>query len=78
MKAQGMPQWSVGEFNAEPLKLKAHLEAWRAFPVIGLIVAGVVADVFQMPTVGSLLDPIGLIVIGMLSRAWTPVEKNTI
>jgi ABC-type transport system involved in multi-copper enzyme maturation permease subunit len=56
----------------------SYLGSVLLFPVIGFIVAGVVANVFQMPTLGSLMDPIGLIVIGMLSRAWTPVEKNTI
>jgi ABC-2 type transport system permease protein len=43
------------------------------------IVAGAVAEVLQMPTLGKLLDPVGFFtVVGTLSRAWTPIEKNTL
>lgn len=43
------------------------------------IVAGAVANLLHMPTLGKLLDPIGYItVVGLLSKAWTPIEKNTL
>jgi ABC-2 type transport system permease protein len=43
------------------------------------IVAAAVAEVLRMPTLGKLLDPIGyMTVLGMLSKAWTPIEKNTL
>jgi ABC-2 type transport system permease protein len=41
--------------------------------------AGAIANVWQMPSLGKVLDPIGFItVIGLLSKAWGPVEKNTL
>jgi len=41
--------------------------------------AAVVTDVLHMPTLGTLLDPIGyMTVLGFLSKTWTPAEKNTI
>ena len=46
--------------------------------ITGFIVAGVVAEPLHMRTLGHLLDPIGMVsVVGYLSKAWTPIEKNT-
>ena len=43
------------------------------------IVAALVVNVLQMPTLGKLLDPIGYIsVLGLLSKTWTPLEMNTV
>ena len=43
------------------------------------IIGGVVINLLQRPTLGRLLDPIGYItVIGVLSKTWTPIEKNTL
>lgn len=41
--------------------------------------AGAVINLLHMPTLGKLLDPIGYItVVGLLSKTWTPIEKNTL
>lgn len=41
--------------------------------------AGAVINLLRMPTLGKLLDPIGYVtVVGVVSKAWTPTEKNTI
>jgi ABC-2 type transport system permease protein len=41
--------------------------------------AGAVIHLLHLPTLGKLLDPIGYItVVGVLSKTWTPIEKNTI
>jgi ABC-2 type transport system permease protein len=43
------------------------------------IIAGVIINLLQRPTLGRLLDPIGYItVIGVLSKTWTPLEKSTL
>ena len=43
------------------------------------LVAGGIAEPLHMPTLGHLLDPIGMVtVVGYLSKAWTPIEKNTL
>jgi ABC-type transport system involved in multi-copper enzyme maturation permease subunit len=39
--------------------------------------AGAVANLLQLPTLGKLLDPIHLFSNGLISKAWTPIEKNT-
>lgn len=42
------------------------------------IAAGAAIHLSHKPTLGKLLDPIGYItVLGLLSKAWTVVEKNT-
>jgi ABC-type transport system involved in multi-copper enzyme maturation permease subunit len=41
--------------------------------------AGAVINLLQMPALGKLLDPIGYVtVVGVISRTWTPLEKNTL
>jgi ABC-2 type transport system permease protein len=41
--------------------------------------AGAVINLLQMPALGRLLDPIGYVtVIGVVSKTWTPIEKNTV
>jgi len=41
--------------------------------------AGAVINLLQMPALGKLLDPIGYVtVIGVVSKTWTPIEKNTL
>ncbi len=41
--------------------------------------AGIVANVLRQPTLGKLLDPLGYItVVGLLSKAWSSSEKNTV
>jgi hypothetical protein len=41
--------------------------------------AGALVNVLQMPRLGKLLDPIGYVtVVGVLSKTWTPIEKNTL
>ena len=41
--------------------------------------AGAIANLWQMPSLGKVLDPIGFItVIGLISKSWTPLEKNTL
>jgi ABC-2 type transport system permease protein len=43
------------------------------------LAAGAVINLLQKPTIGRLLDPIGYVtVIGVLSKTWTPLEKNTL
>ena len=43
------------------------------------LAAGAVINLLQRPTIGRLLDPIGYVtVIGVLSKTWTPLEKNTL
>jgi ABC-type transport system involved in multi-copper enzyme maturation permease subunit len=39
--------------------------------------AGAVANVLKLWTLGELLDPTRFFTIGLLSRAWTPIERNT-
>jgi ABC-2 type transport system permease protein len=39
--------------------------------------AGAVANLLQLPTLGKLLDPIHFVSNGLISNAWTPLEKNT-
>ncbi|MEP7274074.1 MAG: ABC transporter permease, partial [Acidobacteriota bacterium] len=45
---------------------------------VTMIVAGAVTNVLHMPTLGRLLDPIGFVSVVEFSRAWTPLEKNTL
>lgn len=46
--------------------------------IIVSIAAGALIQVAQMPTLGTLLDPIGYVtVIGYLSKVWSVTEKNT-
>jgi ABC-type transport system involved in multi-copper enzyme maturation permease subunit len=60
-------------------RIAAAYLASFVFFVVGFIGAGAVAVVFALPTCGKLLDPIGYVtVLGLLSRAWTPLEKNTL
>jgi hypothetical protein len=41
--------------------------------------AGAVINLLQMPAMGKLLDPIGYVtVVGVVSKTWTPLEKNTL
>jgi len=43
------------------------------------LVAGFVTEVLRLPALGRLLDPIGFTtIVGVLSRTWTPIEKNTV
>ena len=43
------------------------------------VASGFVGDVLHKPTLATLLDPIGFFtILGMFSKAWTPIEKNTI
>jgi ABC-2 type transport system permease protein len=47
--------------------------------VTASIVSGALINLLQMPTLGKLLDPVGFIsVVGVVSKAWTPIEKNTL
>jgi ABC-type transport system involved in multi-copper enzyme maturation permease subunit len=39
--------------------------------------AGAVANLLRLPTLGKLIDPIHLFSNGLISKAWTPIEKNT-
>jgi len=41
------------------------------------IAAGAVANLFHLPTLGKLLDPIHYVSNGIISKALTPIEKNT-
>jgi ABC-2 type transport system permease protein len=43
--------------------------------LVTVFISGAVRNLLQMPTLGQLLDPMGLYV---LSSAWTPIEKNTL
>jgi ABC-type transport system involved in multi-copper enzyme maturation permease subunit len=41
--------------------------------------AGAVINLLRMPALGKLLDPIGYVtVVGVLSKTWTPIEKNAL
>jgi ABC-2 type transport system permease protein len=42
------------------------------------VMAGAIINVFQMPKLGRLLDPIGYVTVIGLSKTWTTVEKNTL
>jgi ABC-2 type transport system permease protein len=45
------------------------------FLLVTVFISGAVRNLLQMPTLGQLLEPMGLYV---LSSSWTPIEKNTL